>query len=325
MLLACFDIGSNALRYLIAEWREGKLVERYIGGEITAASDAINEMGEIEVGSLTQTVMALKRFVSLAKAAGAVPICALATAVFREARNASYVIEKLESDIGVPIICLSQVAEARLGFISAISAMTGIGETSMDSIAFADVGGRSTELVIGDAFGNVHSVYGLSIGSRKLTRDFITAYPIPYDERLRLHSFIQRELSPYMDIMRAAGHLIVSGGTAVALAMLANNTVSFSTDVLHGTALRRSYLTSVLEMLGTMSLKDCEALLNFEPKRAPVFYAGVAIIDSLVRIGGFNSALVSAKCLMHGALEKLLKLQVDLTSRDEIAKALNEV
>ncbi len=323
--MACFDIGSNAVRYLIAEWADEKLIERFIGGEITGASDAVNERGEINFDGLIPTVMALNRFVRLAVEADATPVCALATAVFRDAKNADQIISQLEGSTGIPIIPLSQPAEACLGFIGAISGMSFIDRSSLPSIAFADVGGRSTELVIGDAAGSLYSVHGLNIGSRELTRKFITAYPIPDSERLRLHSLIRATLSPYAEVMREASHMIVSGGTAVALAMLVHNKLSFSTEAVHGTVLTKAYLTSTLERLSGMSLADCEALLAFEPKRASVFYAGVAIITSLLEIGGFERAFVSARCLMHGALEKLMRSRVNITSRDELARVLNEV
>lgn len=325
MLVACFDIGSNAVRYLIAEWRDGKLIDHFIGGEITGASDAINEHGGITLEGLMPTVTALSDFIRLAREVGATPVCAIATAALRDARNADQIIPALEGMIGIPIIAVSQAAEACLGFIGAISEMPFLGENPKERITFADVGGRSTELVIGDAAGNLESVHGLGLGSRELTRKFITAYPIPNDERAKLRSFIWAALSSYADVMRGADRLIISGGTAIALAMLASNACSFSVKELHGTVLTRAYLISTLEKLGDMSLEDCEALLTFEPKRAPVFYAGVAIVASLLEVGGFEKAFISARCLMHGALEKLLRLQVDVASRDEISKALNEV
>lgn len=320
--VACFDIGSNAIRFLIAEWEGDELRELCIGGEITSVHNALNDLGYIELDRLAPSLEALSKFVMMAKRCGATPVCALATAAIREAKNAGDVIREIEERVGIPVVCLSQDAEARLGFLAALHGMPIVGEGK--KVMFADVGGYSTEIVVGDASGCVEFVGGLDFGSGKLTRRFITAYPISRNEREALLSFTLASLKAGVPPFRFCSHLIVSGGTAVALAMLKHGVDHPSTDRLHATILTREEVAHMLEMVANMSLGECESLLKFEPRRAPLFYAGIAILFSLMEVGGFSEAFVSARCLMHGALEKLMRMRVDVTSPCQIKAILNE-
>lgn len=322
MKVACIDIGSNAVRYLIAEVEGEEIIEIAIGGEITGASDAIDASGSIDLSKLAPTVEALREFVRLAKCSGALPVCALATATLRDAKNSAEVITAIEEAVGIPVICLSQRSEARLGFYAAISALPCHRRKPNESLLYADVGGRSTELILSDAIGDIRFERSLKIGSRTLTKNFISSYPIAQSEQRALHSEIAAQLQQYEALVTKCSHFIVAGGTAVALAMLKRSLSSFSTDILHGAELTKEEVTSALEKFAGLPLNECEALLGFEPKRAPIFYAGVAIIASFMELGGFERAIVSAKCLMHGALERLIRMGIDLNSCGAIAEAL---
>ena len=322
MKVACFDIGSNAVRYLIAEWGGDELREVCIGGEITTAHKALNDNGYIEFEKFTPSLEALSKFVMMAKQCGAIPICALATAVIREAKNADDVIKAIEKKISIPVVCLSQHAEARLGFFASLHGMPIVGKG--EKVAFADVGGCSTEIVVGDTSGCVEFVGGLDFGSGKLTRRFISAYPISRSEREALLSFVLASLKTSVPSLSFCSHLVISGGTAVALAMLKHGIDYPSTDRLHATVLAKEEVAHLLEKVANMSLSECESLLRFEPKRAPLFYAGVAIVFSLMEVGGFNKAFISARCLMHGALEKLMRTGVDVTSPCQVKTVLGE-
>src|ERR1700710_1758992 len=155
MLCAAIDIGSNTTRVLVAEPLDGQLKKVMEQRAYTRISKAVDKDGAIleakveEVGELVATR------VRLAQELGAETIRAVATAAVREAANGPEVATAISEACGVEVEILSEEEEGRLAFIGATKAL---GHPTEGAIGVVDVGGGSTEVILGTVDGGVEKV-----------------------------------------------------------------------------------------------------------------------------------------------------------------------
>src|SRR5215213_11246289 len=182
MKVAAVDCGTNSLRLLIAESKpEGGLVDLDRQTEIVRLGQGVDATGEFHPDALKRTFTVTERYAKLITNAG-VPtdrIHFVATSASRDAKNRDDFFEGIESRLGVLPDVISGDAEARLSFAGALSRVRPEG----DPVLVMDIGGGSTEFIVGSAAGVMDSAISLDIGSVRLTERFLKKSP-PAQENL---------------------------------------------------------------------------------------------------------------------------------------------
>jgi exopolyphosphatase/guanosine-5'-triphosphate,3'-diphosphate pyrophosphatase len=202
--LAAVDIGSNTVHSLVADVVRGRLedVAHYV--EMPELGPQVARTGSI--GSRTKPALRALRFVvARARAHGFEHLIAGATQAVRQAVDGEAFAGEASAAIGVPVHIISAKREAELSFLGVASRHAVRREWAM-----ADLGGASTEIVIGSGHTMTRSAT-LTIGSGVLASTFLSDPPTP-DERARLRKAALRELTqaPDGDVER----LVATGGTA---------------------------------------------------------------------------------------------------------------
>jgi exopolyphosphatase / guanosine-5'-triphosphate,3'-diphosphate pyrophosphatase len=204
MRLAAVDIGSNTVHSLVVDVVHGRLedVAHYV--EMPELGPQVARTGVI--GSRAKPALrALRSVVEKARAHGFEHLIAGATQAVRQASDGGPFVRAAGASIGAPVHIISAHREAELSFLGVASRHSVRREWAM-----ADLGGASTEIVIGNGKAMVRSAT-LTIGSGVLARSFLSDPPKP-DERARLRKAALRELTqaPDGDVER----LVATGGTA---------------------------------------------------------------------------------------------------------------
>ena len=202
--LAAVDIGSNTVHVLVADAVRGRLqdvvhhVEMPELGPRVARSGSIGSRGAV-------AIRALKRVIAEAQRSGYDHLVAGATQAVRQAADGAAFARAAGKAIGVPVRVISARREAELSFLGAASR-----HASRREWAFVDLGGASTEIVIGRGTEMLRAA-GLAIGSGVLAATYLSDPPRP-EERARLRKAALRELAaaPDGDVDR----LVATGGTA---------------------------------------------------------------------------------------------------------------
>src|SRR3954464_7746063 len=174
MLCAAIDIGSNTTRVLVAEPDGGqlrKVMEQRAYTRIGKASQHDGAIGAAKVAEVAEVVATQVR---LAEEVGAEAIRTVATAAIREAANREEVIAEIHRVAGVQVEVLSEHEEGRLAFIGATKTL---GHPVEGEIGVVDVGGGSSEVVLGTVSEGVRSVHSFKIGSGSLADDFLANDP----------------------------------------------------------------------------------------------------------------------------------------------------
>src|SRR5581483_3206337 len=171
MLCAAIDIGSNTTRVLVAEPQGGqlrKVMEQRAYTRVGKSSqhDGVVDREKIDDVADTQ--------VRLAQEIGAEAIRTVATAAIREAANRDEIVAEINRAAGVEVEVLSEHEEGRLAFIGATKTL---GHPVDGEVAVVDVGGGSSEVVLGTVPDGVTEVRSFKIGSGALADDLLTQDP----------------------------------------------------------------------------------------------------------------------------------------------------
>src|SRR6185369_11221889 len=174
VLCAAVDIGSNTTRVLVAEPQDGQLRKVMEQRAYTRIGKASQHDGAIDLEKIDEVAEVVTTQVRLAQEIGAQAIRTVATAAIREAANRDEIVSEINRVAGVDVEILSEHEEGRLAFIGATKTL---GHPVDGDIAVVDVGGGSSEVVLGSIADGVSAVRSFKIGSGSLADDLLTTDP----------------------------------------------------------------------------------------------------------------------------------------------------
>src|SRR5262249_58988599 len=132
--------------------------------------------GVISAAKIGEVCEVVSTQVRLARELGAGTIRAVATAAVREAANGEYAADAIAAAAGVPVEILSEQEEGRLSFIGATKAL---GHPAEGRIGVVDVGGGSTEVILGTVSDGVEAGRSWPGGSGGLAHGPVASAPPP--------------------------------------------------------------------------------------------------------------------------------------------------
>src|SRR6187431_3159937 len=187
MLCAAIDIGSNTTRVLVAEPQDGQLRKVMEQRAYTRIGKASQHDGAIDLEKIDEVAEVVATQVRLAEEVGAEAIRTVATAAIREAANREEVIAEINRVAGVEVDVLSEHEEGRLAFIGATKTL---GHPVEGDIGVVDVGGGSSEIILGTVTEGVREVRSFKIGSGAVAEEFLTNDPPSASEVRSLRDYI---------------------------------------------------------------------------------------------------------------------------------------
>src|SRR4051794_5091070 len=206
VLCACVDIGSNTTRLLVAEPGPGGLREVLAQRSFTRIGRGAGADGTIAEAKLPEVGEVVAAQVQAARALGVDRLRVVATAAIRRAPNRKDLLDVVRERAGVDVEVLTAEEEARLAFAGATALLN---PTPAGTVGVVDVGGGSSELVVGTVGGGVDWVVSLPVGSGVLADLYLHADPPAPDELGALRSAAAEAFAgldaPQPDIAVAVG------------------------------------------------------------------------------------------------------------------------
>lgn len=224
MLCAAIDIGSNTTRILVAEPEEGKLKKVMEQRAYTRIGQARQDDGSIPKEKISEVAEVVETQVRLARELGADSFRAVATAALRDAPNGKRAADEIEAAAGIPVSVISENEEGRLSFLGATKAL---GYKVDGRVAVVDVGGGSTEIIIGTVAGGVEQVRSWAIGSGQLAEELISSDPPSASEIRRVRDRVD-EVFGEVQITRPE-QVVAVGGSATSLRKIAGARLEYET------------------------------------------------------------------------------------------------
>jgi exopolyphosphatase / guanosine-5'-triphosphate,3'-diphosphate pyrophosphatase len=269
MLYAAIDIGSNTTRVLVAEPNEGQLRKVMEQRAYTRIGKASQHDGAVDAEKVAEVAEVVATQVRLAEEVGAEGIRTVATAAIREATNREAIVAEISRVAGVPVDVLSEHEEGRLAFLGATKTL---GHSVQGEVAVVDVGGGSSEVVVGSASEGLRSVQSFKIGSGSLADDFLSNDP-PSPAELRA---VREYIAEFFDGIEfeQPGQAVAVGGSATSLRALV------------GAALEYETLERGIRVLTGDPIAEVAKRFELDPRRVRILPTGVLLLEKLSELLG---------------------------------------
>jgi exopolyphosphatase/guanosine-5'-triphosphate,3'-diphosphate pyrophosphatase len=284
--VAVIDIGTNTTRLLVSERDgDGDLVELERRTIITRLGQGVDATGRLADEAMDRVAEAIASYREVIDRVGAERVVAVATSAMRDSENGPDFRDYLKQRFGVDARTISGDEEARLTFLGATAGRNDDRETVV-----IDIGGGSTEYVVGRPGEDPEFHTSTQMGSVRFTERFLTSDPPAQGELQDLAEEV-RVMVPEV----SAEHAIAVAGTATSLAAIDG------AEEVHGYRLNLGACERIMAMLAGMPLEDRRNVKGLHPDRAPTIVAGAVILTESVRTLGLDEVEISDRDLLHGA------------------------
>jgi exopolyphosphatase / guanosine-5'-triphosphate,3'-diphosphate pyrophosphatase len=263
-LCAAIDIGSNTTRLLVAEPVEGQLKKVMEQRAYTRIGKAIDGEGRIDPEKIDEVSDVVGTQMRLAKELGAKEFRAVATAAIREASNGEEVAAEVGAAAGIPIEILSEEEEGRLSFIGATKTL---GHPVEGLVGVVDVGGGSSEVILGTVPGGAQSVRSWPVGSGNLAEDLISSDPPSASDIRRTRDRID-DIFEGVELQRPAQAVAV-GGSATSLRRLVGAVLEYET------------LERGIRVLCGDPATEVARRFELDPTRVRILPTGILLLEKL--------------------------------------------
>jgi exopolyphosphatase/guanosine-5'-triphosphate,3'-diphosphate pyrophosphatase len=301
MLCAAIDIGSNTTRVLVAEPVDGQLKKVMEQRAYTRINKAIGEEGEILPEKVEEVAEVVATQVRLARELGAETIRAVATAAVREASNGERAAKAIGEAAGVEVEILSEEEEGRLSFIGATKTL---GHPVSGKVGVVDVGGGSTEVILGTVHGGAKEVRSWKVGSGVLADELIASDPPSAAEIRKVRDRID-DLFDGVDIDHPAQAVAV-GGSATSLRRLVGAVLEYET------------LERGIRVLCGDPAADVARRFELDPERVRILATGVLLLEKLSELLG-QPLQIGKGGLREGVVLDLLNGKANGSSPERLA------
>jgi exopolyphosphatase/guanosine-5'-triphosphate,3'-diphosphate pyrophosphatase len=303
--VAAIDVGTNTVLLLVAEAGARGAVALAERAEITRLGRGVDATGRLDPAAIAETARVLGAYAAEARALGATAIDCVATSAARDAANGPDFFEAVRLAAALTPRVISGEEEARLVYASAwrdFGAGPGAGR-----LAVLDVGGGSTEYILGD--GPLPLVRrSLQVGAVRLTERHVHEDPVSPATLATLGAAARQALAPLAAVGGggAIGRLVGVAGTVTTLAAVEQALVHYDGEQVHGSSLSLATLRALVTRLAALPLDARARLPGMEPKRADVIVAGAVVVAEAMDLTGFDRLVVSDRGVRWGLVHELL-------------------
>ena len=300
MLLGAIDVGTNSIHLIVVELDPRFGTSRTIlkaREMVRLGGGAALSRGHLSKKALQRGVSAIARFVEAARAAGAADVRAVATSAVREASNRDEFLAAVRATSGLGVEVLSADEEARLIHLG-VSRGYPIGDRTA---CIFDIGGGSTEFVIGDAH-RPYYLRSVKLGSLRLYDEFLANESSEQLGYRALQRHVRETLQSTIDQLRDYRFdlLIGTSGTVMGLAALDAAKAGTPGQRAHGYVLKLARLRALQREMRALDPAERRKMPGMNPRRSDIIVAGNAIVMGILEALGREELIVCERALREG-------------------------
>ncbi|MEM9922409.1 MAG: Ppx/GppA phosphatase family protein [Cyanobacteria bacterium P01_D01_bin.50] len=305
-ILAAIDLGTNSVHMVIARIEPSLPSFSIIGKEKETV-----RLGDREIGTgnlkdeiMERTITALSRFVEIAKTLDAEALITVATSAVREAPNGRVFLRRIKEELNLDVDLISGEEEARRIYLGVLSGM----EFNNEAHIIIDIGGGSTELILGDSH-EERCLTSSKVGAVRLTSELITTDPISDNEFNYLQAYargmIERAVEEVLGNINFGeqARLVGTSGTIETLAIIhAKETSDSIPSTLNGYSFTLKDLREWVWRLRKMTNEQRADIPGMPDKRSEVILAGAVILQEAMTLLGVESITTCERALREGVI-----------------------
>ena len=301
MRVAAIDCGTNTIKLLVAELdAEGATALEIVREmRMVRLGEGVDRTGRISDAALERVLGAVEEYSAIIAEHDVPPerVRFCATSAARDADNAEAFSDGVAQRLGVRPEVLPGEEEARLSYAGATRSLAAGLESPY---LVLDIGGGSTELILGTAEGEVLEAHSLDIGSVRLTERHLVDDPPSREQIERAVADVDAALDGCRVDPMAAEAVIGVAGTITTTAAMVLDLAYYDRTILNHAVIGTAAVQGVLSQLLTMTVEQRRELPFMHPGRADVIAAGVVILDRVLRRTRVASMLVSEADILDG-------------------------
>ena len=304
--VAAIDCGTNSIRLLIAERVDGRLRDLHREMRIVRLGEGVDATGRFSAEALARTEAALADYAVLLRDHGVLKLRMVATSATRDAANRDEFFTMTATILGA--VVPGSIAEVITGSEEAELSFNGaVGELDSAAAPFVvvDLGGGSTEVVLGDSAG-VQASFSADIGCVRMTERCLHSDPPTAAEVAAARTVVRERLAEALRVVpvEKARTWVGVAGTFTTIAALAQDMDTYDSDAIHLSQIRFSDMLAVCDQLLGMTREQRAALGPMHEGRVDVIGGGAIVVQELAAaLGervGIDELVVSEHDILDG-------------------------
>lgn len=298
--VAGIDIGTNTVLMLVAEYQNEKLVKLKENFALARLGEDLDKTGVIKRESIDRTKIILAENLEICKSLGVDKIIAVGTSALRDAKNSENVIDELNGILGTTITVISGLEEAKLSFLGTVNS----DKTSL----VIDIGGGSTELIIGKS-NNIIERISLQMGAVRMSERFFNrSHPPNYEDIIKAENCLIQLLNE-QKVNNSFEKVYAVAGTATTLATTVLGLADYEVEKICGYILLNQDISRVYDLYLSSSVDTIINKLLVHPGRADLILAGSLILKNIAKYYSITEVVVSSHGLRYGILNNYFNNQ----------------
>ena len=296
--VAAIDCGTNTIKLLVGSFLDGGLDVAARESRMVRLGQGVDETGRLADEALQRAFAAIDDYAAILRDHEVPPdrVRFCATSATRDADNGAAFTDGVRDRLGVTPEVLSGDEEAALSFSGA---MRGLGESPPSPVLVVDVGGGSTEVVLGDRDG-VRAARSMDVGSVRLHERHVRHDPPTDDELAAIGRDVEAALDHCGVPLEEATRVVGVAGTCTTLGAALLDLPDYDPDAIHGSVHDVGDVGDAIHMVVSRTVERRRALPYMHPGRADVIDAGFVIVERVLARTHVDTLTVSEADILEG-------------------------
>jgi exopolyphosphatase/guanosine-5'-triphosphate,3'-diphosphate pyrophosphatase len=298
--IAIVDVGTNTTRLLIAAVRGGHVTDEYVRrSTVTRLGAGVDASGRLHRDALRREHAALVAYHQTISAHAVERTVAVMTSAVRDAENGAEFASAVAADYGFEVRVLSGEEEAMLTYRGATADLP---EISDRQLLVIDIGGGSTELIIGRGTQPSWHV-STQAGVVRQSDRHIDGDPPDQRELEAVAQDVRQILEQAVPPEQRGGitEAIAVAGTPTSLAAIDQQLDPYDPEKVHGYRLSAGAREQIFARLKSMGLEERQRVRGLHPARAQVILPGIVILRQVMELFAIDQVTVSEHDILRGA------------------------
>jgi exopolyphosphatase / guanosine-5'-triphosphate,3'-diphosphate pyrophosphatase len=299
--VAAIDCGTNSIRLLVADVDGDRLTDVVRRMEIVRLGEGVDRSGRLSDAGLQRTFAALDDYATVIRSHDVERIRMVATSATRDAANRSVFVDGVVTRLGVAPEVVTGDEEAALSFDGATRELRGGTGGFPAPYLVCDIGGGSTEFVLGDEDG-MRSARSVDVGCVRLTERHLHDDPPTAEQVESARRDVRRALADVRQAVdvQAARTLVGLAGSVTTVVALALGLDRYRPERIHHARVDAAAVHRVATSLLSMARAERAALPVMHPGRVDVIGAGALVLDAVVDDLGVDELVASEHDILDG-------------------------
>ncbi|AFY60545.1 Ppx/GppA phosphatase family protein [Synechococcus sp. PCC 6312] len=334
-ILAAIDVGTNSIHMVVVDINPTLPSFKIIAAQkdTVRLGERCEQTGQLTLAAMERALGSLRRCRELADSLRAEAVIGVATSAVREAPNGLEFLQQVRDETGLEIALISGVEEARRIYLGVLSGLEFQGQPHV----IVDIGGGSTELILGDGH-EPRYLSSTKVGAVRLTDMFVQSDPISERDFEQLRGYVRGMLDRATEELRShlrPGEVPKLVGTSGTIESLMNlhvwQTLGHAPASLQGYTLTQTDLKGLIQKLRPLNYHQRTQVPGMSEKRAEIILAGAVVLSEVMNLLEANSLQICDRALRegivvdwmlsHGLIEDRLRYQGSVRQRSTLGMA----